>query len=74
MKCRYLNIREAGEYLGFSVHTLYSWTSQRVIPFYKRGGRVRFDKAELDKWMQEGRYETVVDPGSHFSGERNRRS
>lgn len=52
-----MNIKEASAYTGFSVHTLYGWTSQRRIPFIKKGGRLRFDKWKLDEWMREDSHE-----------------
>lgn len=52
MEKRLLDIKEASEYLGFAVHTIYGWTSQRRIPFVKIGGRLRFDKRKLDKWIE----------------------
>lgn len=52
-KLRYMNIEEVARYLGFSKHTIYGWTSQRVIPFIRVGGRLRFDMAQLDDWMRE---------------------
>ncbi len=61
MERRYLSVKEVSQYLGFSVNTLYGWTSQRRIPFLKIGGRVRFDKAELDRWMQEGSRDVVAE-------------
>jgi len=52
MEKRYLNIKELSEYTGLSVHTLYTWVSQEIIPFHKPGGRIlRFDKEEIDKWI-----------------------
>ncbi len=61
MDKRYLTINEAAEYLGFAVHTLYGWTSQRRIPFVKIGGRVRFDKRKLDRWLEQFEHEVVED-------------
>lgn len=62
MNPKYLNIKEASQYLGFSVHTLYSWTrGQRRIPFIKKGGRVRFDRDELERWMKEDARNVVAD-------------
>jgi excisionase family DNA binding protein len=62
MEKRFLTIHEAAEYLGFAVHTLYGWTSQRRIPFVKIGGRVRFDKRKLDRWLEQFEFEVVEDP------------
>jgi excisionase family DNA binding protein len=59
---RLLTIREAAEYLGFSVHTIYGWTSQRRIPFVKMGGRLRFDKPTLDRWIEQFALAPIKDP------------
>ena len=61
MEKRLMNIREASAYLGFAVHTIYGWTSQRRIPFVKIGGRLRFDRGKLDKWIEEFESEVVED-------------
>ncbi len=61
MQQKYLNIREASRYLGFSVNTLYGWTSQRKIPHLKRGGRLRFDITALDRWMLDGSRDVVLE-------------
>jgi excisionase family DNA binding protein len=53
MEKRLLDINETSEYLGFAVHTIYGWTSQRRIPFLKIGGRLRFDKRKLDRWLEQ---------------------
>lgn len=62
MQKRFMNIQEASEYLGFSTHTIYSWTSQRRIPFTKIGGRLRFDKERLDDWIAQFEFE-ALEPG-----------
>ena len=54
-----MNIQQTAEYLGFSVQTLYGWTSQRRIPFLKIGGRLRFDKRKLDRWIEQFEHEEV---------------
>ena len=59
MEKRFLNIQEASEYLGFAVHTIYGWTSQRRIPFVKIGGRLRFDRRKLDQWIEQFEFEVV---------------
>lgn len=33
-------------------HTIYCWTSNREIPFHKRGKRIMFLKSEIDEWLQ----------------------
>jgi excisionase family DNA binding protein len=53
MEKKLMNISEASEYLGFAVHTIYGWTSQKRIPHVKIGGRLRFDKEKLDRWIEQ---------------------
>ncbi|MDK2742555.1 MAG: helix-turn-helix domain-containing protein [Nitrospira sp. BO4] len=50
---RLLTIREAAQYTGLSVHTLYTMTSQRRIPHVKVGRLTKFDLATLDKWIKQ---------------------
>lgn len=53
MTRRLLNIQEASEYTGLSVHTLYTMVSQRRIPFVKMGRLTKFDVGLLDKWIAQ---------------------
>jgi len=48
-------IAEAAAAIGLSVHTLYTWVSQRKIGFVKAGRRVLFDPDELRKWIDDHR-------------------
>ena len=56
-----MTVDEAAAYLGLSVHTLYSWTSQRKVPFIKLGNRVRFDRKKLDAWLEGLVQEPILD-------------
>ncbi|MGM9746217.1 MAG: helix-turn-helix domain-containing protein [Paludibacteraceae bacterium] len=38
--------------------TIYGWVSQRTIPYNKNGKRLRFNKVEIDKWLNSGRQAT----------------
>ena len=60
MEKRYLNVKEVSAYTGFAVQTIYDWVHQRKIPFVKKG-RLRFDKHELDKWMDDDSHAIVKD-------------
>jgi len=33
--------------------TIYNWISQRKLPFIKIGRRVKFDKKDIDKFIDE---------------------
>jgi excisionase family DNA binding protein len=50
---RLLTISETAQYIGLSVHTLYTMTSQRRIPFVKCGRLTKFDRETLDKWIKQ---------------------
>ena len=38
--------------LGISLETLYSWTSQKLIPHVKLGNRLKFLSQDLEAWIQ----------------------
>lgn len=48
---RLFNIEELTQYLSIPKATLYTWTHQKKIPFIKIGRSIRFDKAEIDEWV-----------------------
>ncbi len=53
---KYLTYAEASDYLGLPVGTLYAWVSEKRIPHIRLGARtVRFDPAELVRWLDERR-------------------
>ena len=43
---------EVAELLQVSITTIYGWTSARRIPVRKVGRLLRFDRGELESWMQ----------------------
>ncbi|HEP1780157.1 TPA: helix-turn-helix domain-containing protein [Streptococcus suis] len=47
----YLNKQQACDYLGISNNTLDSWI-QKGLPVIRIGKTVRFDKAEINRWLQ----------------------
>jgi len=59
MKRGLLNIKEASEYLGITVGSLYKLVWQRRIPFVKIGKALRFDKEKIDKWIEENTVEEI---------------
>lgn len=48
-------------YTGYSRGQLYRLTSERLIPHSKRGKRLFFDKAELDRWLLQERVKTQAE-------------
>jgi excisionase family DNA binding protein len=50
-----ITIREAAQYLAVSVSTLYGWVYQRRVPFVKVGRALRFDRVDLDRFIETNR-------------------
>ena len=57
MNKRLININELSEYLGLSISTIYSWVSQRRIPFVKCGRLTKFDLERINDWIKESSVE-----------------
>jgi len=57
MDRRLLNVEELSEYIGLSTSTIYSWVSQRRIPFVKCGRLTKFDLQRIDEWIEESSVE-----------------
>ena len=57
---RWMNLHELHDYLPDkpNISTIYGWTSQRLIPHYKKGNRLYFLKSEIDEWLKSGRIKT----------------
>lgn len=56
---RLLTVKDASNYLGISVNTLYSWTSQKKIDYVKMGRLTKFDLKVLDKLIENNTVEAV---------------
>lgn len=59
---RYLNVRQAACFTGFTEGTLYQFVYEKRVPHIKKGRAVRFDKDELIKWMDESRVDPMARP------------
>jgi excisionase family DNA binding protein len=51
-----ITVQEAAKFLAVSTSTLYGWVYQRRIPFVKVGRSLRFELAELQKFVQSNRF------------------
>ena len=54
MEKRLLSVIELAEYIGISVNTVYSWVSQKIIPYIKCGRLTKFDKKVIDRLIEKG--------------------
>jgi len=66
MERRLLGVDELAEYLGVKKWTLYTWVSQRRIPFVKCGRLTKFDLRDIDKWIETNRVEVFFDNRKNF--------
>lgn len=58
---RILSIKEASEYLGVSVRTLYDWAYQKKeLPFIKLGGKLAYDIKDLEKYIERKKVHPVI--------------
>jgi excisionase family DNA binding protein len=48
-----MGVGDTAQYVGLSVHTVYTMVSQRRIPYVKVGRLVKFDQVQLDAWIQK---------------------
>jgi len=58
-----IGVKDLSSYLGVSVRTVYQWTHMKVVPHYKVGAGVRFDEADIEKWLERRKQ-----PVSKFAG------
>jgi excisionase family DNA binding protein len=55
----HMTVGECSEYTGIAIPTLYQKSSRREIPSSKIGGRLIFNKKEIDAWIASKRRVTV---------------
>lgn len=53
-----LTVANLTAYTGYSKDTIHRLTSQRLIPHYKREGRLFFKREEIDQWLMSNRVKT----------------
>lgn len=62
-----LTIEECAMLTGYSVQTLYTFTSKREIPHFKRGNYLYFSKQEVEQWLRSNPIPTVKQSSSEAS-------
>lgn len=59
---KFMDVTEAAKFLGLSRAYLYKLTCARLIPYYKpRGGKMLFDRHELEDYVRNGRVDVRED-------------
>ena len=56
---RLLNVREAAQYLGLDVDTVYKKSRLRELPSVKVGRSLRFDIKALERFVEQHTIETI---------------
>ena len=56
---RLLNVREAAQYLGLEVDTIYKKSRLREVPCVKVGRALRFDVKALERYIEQHSIETI---------------
>ncbi len=57
----FLDFNQTAEFLGIAKATLYGKCSNLLIPHFKKGKKLYFDKAELLDWLKSGKRKTIND-------------
>ena len=53
-----LDAKQAAIFLLLQISTLYVKTSQKLIPHFKKGNKLYFNRCELEAWVKEGKVKT----------------
>ena len=57
---RLFSAEELSEYLGIPRGTIYNWVSQGKLPYVKLRGILKFDKADIDKIIENSKMDSVI--------------
>ena len=57
MNRRLVNVVEVAQMLDVRPGTVYTWVSQRRIPFVKCGRSTKFDLEKIGQWIEENSIE-----------------
>jgi len=45
-------VEDVAAYLSVKKSSIYSWVSAKKIPYFRRGGLVRFRQRDIDEWIE----------------------
>ena len=57
----FLDVNQAAAFIGIAKATLYGKCSDQLVPHFKKGKKLYFDKKELIEWLKSGKRKTVDD-------------
>lgn len=50
-----LTVKQLSSFLNVHPNTIYKWTDERKIPFVKINGKVRFEKEDIDEYIEKNK-------------------
>ena len=59
MKEKYLTIEDVSKVTTLAKSTLYSYVHYQTIPFLRIGGRIVFEKKELQNWIDKKKVKVI---------------
>ena len=57
----FMDVTQAAEFLGIAKATLYGQCCNLIVPHFKKGKKLYFDRAELLDWLKSGKRKTIND-------------
>jgi len=51
----FLTAEDLARFFHISARTVYNWTVDKKIPYYKIGGLIRFKRSDLEGWVEKGK-------------------
>lgn len=51
----FLTAEDVARFFHVAPRTVYNWTVNKKIPYYKIGGAIRFKWSDLEGWVQKGK-------------------
>jgi len=57
----FIDVNQAADFLGIAKSTLYGKCCNLLIPHFKKGKKLYFDKVELLDWLKSGKRKTIID-------------
>jgi excisionase family DNA binding protein len=57
MNTELMDVLSVSQYIGVKVNTVYAWVNSRKIPHIKLGRLLKFNRNEIDTWVQSKKVE-----------------
>ncbi len=51
----FLTMDDVARLLHLAPRTVYNWTVDKKVPFYKIRGSIRFKRSDLETWIEKGK-------------------